>query len=299
MQQSLLFIFNIILLVGPLSGQHADYLIVENPQALTIYNRYQQTLADADKGLLAPYTPFRILNEEELLSDQISLASRCLFNGEILFLLRDDGGHYYGQEQAGYVKIFKAAAVLGDTIEIIQRKHINLYSPEQDIRISRKLTTLSGGQLCVRIFRHQSRDYVRLIGESQPYGWLRLSDEQSWSRYVPPREATGAIPQNILQRVQTRIQAANNAYAAYVAYFNRHYGRNETIPAWQLSLSESQIEGRLNEPSYMQGLKRSNRYLFQDLENLLLGTDLTLQIGEASFFIQRRGSAEMGFKEHY
>lgn len=287
----------VIFMSCPLAGQQADFLIVEIPQALTIYNRYQQTLGDADKRLLAPYTPFRILSEEELLSDQISLASRCVLNGEMFFLLRDDKGHYYGQEQAGYLQFFRAAMVLGDTIEVQQDNRIDLYATAEDMRANRNRTILSTGQLCVRIFRHQNRDYVRLTGESPRYGWMRLSDDRSWSRYVPPRESTGGIPENILRRVQARIQTANNAYAGFFAYFNRQYGRNETIPAWQLSFSEAKIEGRLNEPSYMQGLKRSNRYLFQDLENLLLGTDLILHLGEISFSIHRRGNPGMGPEE--
>jgi hypothetical protein len=298
MRNYLFLIISLVLISGPLTGQQADFLIVENPQALTIYNRYQQTLGDADKRLLAPYTPFRILSEEELLSDQISLASRCMLNGEMFFLLRDDEGHYYSQEQAGYLQFFRDAVVLGDTIEVQQDNRIDLYATAEDMRANRNRTTLAIGQLCLRIFRHQNRDYVRLIGESPRYGWMRLSDDRSWSRYVPPREPTGGIPENILRRVQARIQTANNAYAGFFAYFNRQYGRNETIPAWQLSFNEAKIEGRLNEPSYMQGLKRSNRYLFQDLENLLLGTDLILHLGDTSFSIHhRRGNPEMGPEE--
>ena len=41
----------LIFLILPLYAEQAEFLIIENPAALTVYNRYEQRLSENDKSI--------------------------------------------------------------------------------------------------------------------------------------------------------------------------------------------------------------------------------------------------------
>lgn len=272
------------------NAQLADYIIVENPSLLTIYNKYQQSLSETEKDKLAPYTPFQIVEENEILSDQITFATRCIYNDNIYFLLKNENNQYFEEKENSYVEIFKNCEIWGDTIQILKNKSVYTYRTPKKKNYKINPFELRKEELWSRIFKKGNSYYLKQTGENEIFGWAHLHTNNSWEVYFMLSNDTKKLPDKLVQRLQTRIESANQSYTRYFSYFNKKYGQEKKVPKWKVEFTESRIEGKLNEIFYMENLQMSNRYLFQDLENILLGSKFNITIEDDRFLIYSRKS---------
>lgn len=265
-------------------SQTTDFLIVENPSALTIYNKYQQYISDQIREQFVPFTPFRIVEETELLSDQITQASRVLFNHQVLFLLKDEAEKYIPDNDE-YIKLFKNCEIYGDSIRVLKNLRISIFAkPEQQYQ-KNKHTYLYAGQVCNRIFKFRNLYYIKLLSNSTIYGWTLLP-RSGWEINQQSDISSASIPENLISRLQLRIESANQDYEKVFNYFNKKYNQDKMIPNWNLEISENEIQGILIDPSLAAQLKNSNRYLKQDLDNIFLGSNFLPVFSDSAFTIK-------------
>ena len=274
----LIFSFRII------QGQTADYLIAENPSNLTIYNKYQQHISDQLRDQFVPFTPFRIVHENEILSDQITLASRVLFNHQVLFLLKNEQERY-SPENNGYIKLFKNCEIYGDTIRVLKNLRVSTFKKPKELYKKNRHNYLQEGQLCKRIFKYRNLYYVKLMSDSTVFGWTLLP-RNGWEINRQSNFSFAIVPENLISRLQLRIESVNQDYENMFNYFNKKYNQEKMIPNWILEISENQIQGTLNDPSLKAQLKNSNRYLMQDIDNIFLGSDFVPVFSDSSFTIK-------------
>jgi hypothetical protein len=94
------------------------------------------------------------------------------------------------------------------------------------------------------------------------------------------------IPDNLVSRLKIRVDAANQDYENFFGYFGKKYNTENRIPYWDIEITDYEIQGTLNDPSFAENLKNSNRYLMQDIDNLFLGSNFTLMYTDSTFFVK-------------
>src|SRR5664279_3226280 len=86
---------------GHTSSGRRTYIIVERPGNLLIYNAYQQTLSEHEKGLLASFLPLQIIDEDGLLGDGVTGCITVEINGNRYFLVKDRDRQVLSLNKAG------------------------------------------------------------------------------------------------------------------------------------------------------------------------------------------------------
>jgi hypothetical protein len=265
-------------------SQTADFLIVENPSILIIYNKYQQSISNQIQKQLVSFTPFQIIEEDELLSDQISHASRVIFDNNIYFLLKNEEGNYIPDKNE-YFRIFKNCELIGDTIKVLRDNWVSIFpKPEYLTRKSQHIY-LDENRYCVRLFKYRNLFYLKVAGDSTVYGWTKLP-RNGWELMYESDITLVTIPENLISRLKIRIDSANQDYENFFSYFNKKYDKENVIPYWNLEISDYEIQGTLNDPSLVNNLKNSNRYLIQDIDNIFLGSNFVFIFSDSSFSIK-------------
>ena len=107
-----LFLFTILLpgfsnLLNSAPGQQrADFLIIENPGALKIYNKYEQQITNNESLLFEPYCALRLISTNITLSDNFTLADKIKLYDDYFYLLKDDKNEFRLSRSPGYLKEF-------------------------------------------------------------------------------------------------------------------------------------------------------------------------------------------------
>jgi len=267
-----------------ISAQNADFLLVENPSELTIYNKYQQSISDQFRDQLVPFTPFQIIEEDELLSDQISHASRVIFNDNIYFILKDEENNYISDDKE-YFRVFKNCELIGDTIKILRNDRVAIFSKPEYLNHKNQHTELIQNRYCSRIFKFKNLYFLKAAGDSIIYGWTQLPHD-GWQVSHEIRASLNVIPEHLVSRLKIRIDSANQDYENFFNHFNKKYNRINQIPYWNLEISDHKIKGILNDPSLSGRLKNSNRYLMQDIDNIFLGSNFITTFSDSMFSIK-------------
>lgn len=278
------YILPIIFICNFINAQTADFIIVEKPSELTIYNKYQQYISDKIQSQLVSYTPFRIVNEDELLSDQISHASRVIYNDHILFLLKDEENGYLPGNDT-YIHLFKDCKLTGDTIKILKNNSVSIFAKPEQQKYLKQHRYLDQGRICIRLFKFRNLYYIAVTGDSTIYGWSYLP-KSGWEISHQNDFISVSIPDNLISRLKIRIESANQDYENYFTYFNKKFNMKRTIPYWNLEISNKEIIGSLNDPSLSEILKYSNRYLMQDIDNIFLGSNFVTVFFDSAFTIR-------------
>lgn len=265
--------------LSSLFAQRADYLIVENPAALIILDKYEQN----SRLKILPFTPFRILEEHTLLSDDLTPALKAQTEEGPLFILRNEDGKIAGEDAAGYIHIFRKCTQLGDTIRVLRNKSILFYKKYFTVSANQR-RYLQQGDILIRLFKYRQGYYLKRINRSPAYGWCRLPAGQSWLKLEGKTAGKPVLSEALRLRIKAFISRINRLYENYFAYFNRTYRDEYPPPGWQVSETEEGMKLVLTGIE-ADALIRSNEVLIRNLETLLLGsgffirqTDGTLQI---------------------
>jgi hypothetical protein len=262
-----------------------EYLIVENPRALRIRDRYEQMLSKGALKALPAYMPFKVVERHALLGDQITQATRVEYANSEYYLVEDDRGNLRGKSDAGYMRAFKAARPRGDTIEIVRTDAIRLYPryPAGGQPVS-----LNAGKRIERVFSLQGRHYLRTLGSSPSCGWSTLSPSSAWRIPEKTPVATAELDNQLQGRIQERINRANDVYATYFRHFNERTGQSLPAPAWRCAVTDHGMECEPAAASPAQAVPVSTRQLVDDLDQLLLASPYTARLRGGKIVITQK-----------
>jgi len=248
----------------------ADFLLIERPQALTIFNAFQQSMTVAQKTALGAFTPLQIINTDSYLGDDITPVLKGKINGKFYYLLQDKDRRIINRLNAGLLKRYTRCAVLGDTVRITQ-SGIRLFAPRTPgLRTIRQLTQ---GQAVQRIFKKRNYIYVRLLADTTTYGWLPASAARYWEKTVTPPMVKSPLPDaNLKQRILNHFMAANRKYRILFSYFESKGHAARPLPRWQEAKEENKLLFRLQPAESADDLKRSTQILLHDVQGELIGS---------------------------
>lgn len=257
-------------------GDKADFLIVERPAGLLIYNKYQQRLSYQEQGKILPYQPMEILEDDIHLSDGYTPCMKVRAGNSAYFIIKDEKGNLVNEREIGYHSVFNNCTVLQDTAEVLSDRAIFMAkTPTYQSNSQSQQYFLQKGDRLLRLFSQRGFVYAQTIAAERDFGWCNLSENtrnQSWRMVHQTVRQQKGIPPEISQRVESNIQEVNFLLEQLFAYFNRQTGEQKPIPRWKIDASDTRISCSLNDPHYIDAFPESTRYLMNSLENAVLGT---------------------------
>jgi len=238
-----------------------------------VYNKYQQESTAQDLHSLRPFAPIRILKPDDLFGDGFTRCMQVEISGEIYYLLKGKNGTLSNSGPLGFEETFSNTTTLLDTAEILSGRSIRL-SP-----INSTPRYLPPGQRVVRIFQHRNATYCRTLSSPPAYGWVDFSGEREgrdWSILRQVTSTPDAIPRAIVQKVQARLDEANAVLGRLFTYFNSETRQQKEPPQWKVESSAKAIACTLGGTATPGQFQQSTDYLVKDIEDIVLGAQLSL-----------------------
>lgn len=262
-----------------------DVMIVEHPERLVVFSRYQQRLTAEEYRRLPPFVPMVFVREQDHLGDGFTPCAAVEIGREPYYILRNEGGGFAARGEPGKTEIFRDVPLLGDTVVLLRGGALRLRPAggADEIR-------LQPGTRVVRLFEHESRTYVGLPSAGGRFGWLSLPGagrSTEW-REVESASPVGISSGDILLRVQPVVDGANRSLRRIYAALSPETGPVRTPPSFRLSRSAGEIRCFL-EPAALSGsFSGSMRALLAGLERVLGGTGLHAEISDGAILIPLR-----------
>jgi hypothetical protein len=281
-RQSLVTFSAILFLCHVCFAAQSDFLIITNPDKLSILNQYEQPLSESEKKLFLPFMPFQIVNQKETLGDQITEVIRCFNLGSTYFLLKDDNGGFTSTGHVTFQSI-KSCTILGDTVEVINNFTFSQKFPTKGIE-----SAIKKGETVVRVFQNGQNTYFLRLNKPQVYGWCSVSGVFKKTKKIETKEATVNFT-DVAQRIQKRLDAANALYKSYFSYFNDLTHQQKSTPYWQIVAENGNYHCTLKGSQQTTSqLQQSTDYIVQDIEQLLLGKPFSVSVsGNLITIVQR------------
>ena len=254
------------------SQQRVDFLVVEKPQRLLVYNKYQQEPTGQERASIIPYVPMRIITKSDLLSDGFTPCMKVEIDGTTFYLGQEKDGELIGSKVIGFNKTYENATFLHDSIQVLTPRTIQFSD------LLRSTTSpLEKGERLVRIFVQNGQTFALKTGRAPAYGWLSLEksrENHDWKVLTESDRTPDVIPDHIVQNVQATIDETNEVLSHLFGYFNNQTHQHLPSPHWQLNATPELITCILRDATSGQDFAASTRLLSKDLENSILGSGL-------------------------
>jgi hypothetical protein len=284
------FLFIIQLAVHTLfAAERADFLIIENPASLKIYDRYQQELSTAEKTERLAFAPLRIINENELLGDQITVSTHVrLGRRNDYFIIKDNSGKLLNQSDAGKIEKLKNCMLINDNILIKKDAALTL-------KTSASTIPLPAGSRLLRVFKYKTRYYVYRLQPRGIYGWLILNNTSAWE--VIKEKATLKAGNEFLS-IETRddilkiFKKVNRLYERYFDFFNQKTLKHDLAPRWDVQIGDKAVQAEFRPDSLFNEFKDSAAFTRRQLENVLIGTPYRISMQGSRLIISKNGGEQ-------
>ena len=269
----------LITLLAPFSkARAADFIIVERPSRLLLYNQYQQRASTEESASLLPFTPFRILILDDVLGDGLTPCMKVSHNGTLFYLQKDDSGALVRRCEAGSIRTIRDAVALGDTVEVVTAAGLTLHDPAE-----RVTKVLPRGSRCVRIFVSEGKIYVRDLG-TKLYGWLDVTAGGEGKLWRAVREGPRAEDEmtRVLPSIVQRVQEVNTKLRLLFEYYGEtlsgeRSSRRVAAPQWRIETTAQRMRCVLETTLPLEGFRESSELLAKRIEGAVLGTRLRVQ----------------------
>jgi hypothetical protein len=269
----------------------ADYYVITDPQRYTIYDQYQQPLSASEKMFFVPYSPLRIMEPDVMLGDQITHALKFDFRQQLYYLLKDDERKFSGEKSNAGRAVYRHCEVVEDTVDVVGSGLVLLSGSGKSIAVGR------GARLC-RIFKSGSRYYIATVNERPDYGWSPLEPRSAWrtGRKVSSPASAGSdngLSETLKERIMVRIASANESYKTYFSRFNAFTHDEKAVPVWRCEYGGCRMRCELSGPyKNSEQLSESSKYLAQEIENILVGTDFGVVCKNGEMVIEKRAGSK-------
>jgi hypothetical protein len=257
-------ILNIVIYTALLAA-NSDYLIVENPAALYILDAYEQRLSDEEKASIPSHTPFRILEENHLLSDTYTRAVKAESEGKTYFLVKDNQGKFSTGFADDHLVRITRTRILTDTVRIILSNRVKLQSDHGQIN-------LTANDLLQLIFQKGDRYYVKRLTPPGTYGWINVNRNRDWKKFTranPTAVERSEFPVYLVNSIQAQFEEYNRILQQLFIFFNQAGERQKSIPTWILAVEGNRITCRLENKPLETNFEHSTRQIIARIEKIL------------------------------
>lgn len=260
----IIFYFFVVCILS--AQQIGDFIIVENPQALVILNKFKQPINNTEKFIFTKNKPLFITNIEGLLNDGVRAFTEIEVNNNKYYLLKEIKGKYYGEQNAGFIQKYFNKRFYYDTLKILSTNGNTLFDVDKKSKMS-----LNIGDLLVRVFEDNNLVYVKLPNNN--YGWLRLGKKNvDYSIIKTDKIRIVKISKQITDDITKKFEYVNKLNEKIYTTLNKLKNKKNIPPKWKVTVTDSRIIATLNKDFEKFG--NSNKQLVNKLETIVIGTGL-------------------------
>lgn len=274
MLKSVLFLFSITLAFSQ-NEKTADFFIAENPTQFEILDRYQQKISSSDRKLFNKFTPWKIIEEYNLLSDQFTQAMKVGFAGKRYFFVRDDQGNLKHGPQDGLSYLIKDAELISEEFTVLQNGAV-LFSEASFNKRNKnyKRTYLEKNTLLRTVFKTKKDYFVQLLGAKKQYGWVRPSGKLSLKKTsgrIISANTDLEIEGSLLDRVRLKIEGVNVVYSRLFKKLNSSFKQDKPVPFWSLESNGKGMVIQLQNNN-SDKFNKSIDYFVNEIETIFAGS---------------------------
>ncbi len=257
----------------------ANFFIVENPARFEILDRYQQKVSSSDKTIFGKFTPWKIIEENSVLSDQFTQAMKVELDGKQYFFVRDDQGKLIHSDEDGFSIIIKECILNLESITVAQSKSVLFRKiPFNEKNKKYKRNYLEKGIRLKTIFKKKNDYFVQRLDGLKQYGWIRPSGKRSIKKTSGQQitaEKDFQINDVLMERVRLRVEKVNHVYTKLFNNLNTSYSQNRPAPFWSLDVKGNGLVFQLQN-STASDFKRSIDYFVNEVETVFAGSPFTV-----------------------
>ncbi len=244
-----------------------DFVLIENPTQLTIYNKYKQPISEKEKKLFTSFKPLQIVKRSGVFNDAVRGYMEIELNNSTFFIVKLADGDYYGKKASGEWFFYEDSKTFYDTIKI-ERK-IEYTNVKKN-----KTGYLEKDELLVRIFESGKEIYCK-VTKSNKYVWIKNSKDDGYIIINNKIKVSKDISGEIKNKISQKFYESNALMEKIVSYFNKETNKNNKAPKWVVDYSKKEIIAKLSNSD--KNFDNSTRYLANQIENIILGTGLKLK----------------------
>jgi len=207
-----------------LSKGVSDYLILNDPDSLRIYNKYEQKLAAADRLLLGQHSALLIKNTNAFLSDGFTPCITASIDNQLYYIVTDET---QPSSVASYT-IIKNTTSLNDTIQVIDH-FITLLDPGDNAG-----TDYSSPAKLKRIFQKFNKTFVKTLSPPFKYGWIDLKNKSAWQIVKNEKKNAHSIDADVELIINQYLKDVNDTLYKLFLHFNDAEKTAKTAPFWHV-----------------------------------------------------------------
>ena len=258
--------------INGFSQSSKNFLIVENPFELKIFNKYEQNLSSRDSSYFLPFSPIEIIETDTLLSDAYTPAFIGKIENHFFYFIKPEKNLVLNKIFDSYSKFYTNAQSLMDTIKILQDNKIVFYNAKDKNQKKRLILETK----LLRIFKKGPRTYVKSLVPPIKYGWCDLRNRNSWIVYQPQKNEIIEDITEIETVIKKKLSDTNNVIQKLFNHLNRLNHINNQIPYWTyLNIKNEFVCTMLN---------NENNYNFIESTNILVN-ELQLALSHTTYSV--------------
>ena len=262
--------FVLFLFTNGFSQSNYNFLILENPFELTIYNKYEQNLSFKDSSYFLKYCPVEIIAEDTLLSDNYTPSFIGKLENQSFYFIKPEQNIPFSKLFYSFSNYVKNVQSLMDTIQIAKDNKILFYNAKDKSQKER----LAIDTKLVRIFKKGTSTYTKNLNLPTKYGWCDLRDKNAWSVYKSQKQEKTQDITEIESVIKEKLFEVNELLTKLFNHFNQINKKNVPIPYWTFLNRENEFICTL--------LNKNSNHDFTESTNILIN-ELQLSLAHTSF----------------
>ncbi len=267
----LLIVIVCFFVTGTTRAQKLNYMIINQPQSVTLLNKYEQRLSPSELNDFPEYLPAEVIDANVTLSDDYTQAIKVRYKDQILYVPVQSS-------QLSNFQMYDNVSQILDTVYVFESGKMALQSPDREK--SDKLLIPRNTQV-IRIFKYRSDHYVFIPGQVNRYGWMRFPNNKFWGkREDVPQRQDSTTDEIVFGKIVAKTEQVNLVFENLFEVLNDQTGSSQITPQWQIKQEDGSLQLDFVPDKYASDFSESNARFIQEIEYLLLGSKYRLQTSD-------------------
>ncbi len=251
----MLLLFSGVRLTFAAKFEKGTILIIENPSALVIYDKYKQSFSETEKEALPHFLPFYLLGYDN--SDPILLLLKAKLNSSTVYLALDSKGKLARVGNAGTVKQLRGYDLFYKKIVPEKNYKLKFYSFARKKTVVRTLD----GKTEVEILARKKNDFLIKFGNG--YGLAKIGKLLAEQKNIAEAKP---LSREILNKIENYFAETNRKLSQIFAALNKKENAEKPVPFFKKKNDYEYVFKNAE----LKNFPRTKKYLLDKINLLLL-----------------------------